>query len=109
MSEPRTIIEEQAIGWIIRMRDPAFAGWEAFTLWLEENPVHAAIYDELALADADVPETLPAPPPPPPVPANDEKPARPRWAGRRGAIRSGATRRAARCPACRMRPPPSAS
>ena len=72
MSEPRTIMEDQAIGWIIRMRDPAFAGWEAFTLWLEENPVHAALYDELALADAEVPETLPAPPPRPstPVPAN---------------------------------------
>lgn len=91
MSEPRTIIEDQAIGWIIRMRDPAFAGWEAFTRWLEEDPVHASVYDEMALADADVPETLPAPPPPaPPVPrpANDEKPVRqrPRWATRRGAI-----------------------
>ncbi|MBB5686596.1 FecR family protein [Sphingobium boeckii] len=98
MSRPHANIEEAAIGWIIRMRDPAFAGWDAFTLWLEEDPVHAAIYDELALADADAADVLAetepvkpepvAPPPPPrdPIPANDDKPERPRWATRRSMV-----------------------
>lgn len=97
MSTPRTMIEDEAIGWIIRMRDPAFAGWDAFTLWLEANPVHAAVYDELSLADADGADLLagnepakpvPVAPPPPrdPVPANDDKPERPRWASRRGVM-----------------------
>ena len=97
MSTPRNMIEDEAIGWIIRMRDPAFAGWDAFTLWLEADPVHAALYDELALADADNADLLganepakPAPVAPPPlrdpVPANDDKPERPRWASRRSVI-----------------------
>lgn len=97
MSRPHAMIEDEAIGWIIRMRDPAFAGWDAFTLWLEADPVHAAIYDELALADADSAALLgetepvkPAPvaPPPPrdPLPANDDIPERPRWATRRNMV-----------------------
>jgi transmembrane sensor len=65
MFESRAEIEEQAIGWVIRTRDPAFAGWEEFTEWLERNPAHSRIYDELAAADVDLDDTLLSPPAPP--------------------------------------------
>lgn len=51
MPESRKEIEEAAIGWLIRLRDGGAEDWERFVLWLEANPVHAEIYDEVALAD----------------------------------------------------------
>jgi len=54
MNTPRTIIEDEAIAWVIRQRDPGFADWESFMLWLEEDPMHAQTYDEMALADQDM-------------------------------------------------------
>ena len=39
---------EQAIDWLIRQRDPAFADWEPFTDWLEADPANNEIYAELA-------------------------------------------------------------
>ncbi len=54
MNTPRTTIEDEAIAWLIRQRDPGFAGWDSFMLWLEEDPMHAQIYDEMALADQDM-------------------------------------------------------
>src|SRR5688500_9826233 len=65
MFESRAEIEEQAIGWVVRTRDPAFAGWEEFTEWLERNPAHSRIYDELADADVDLGGALVSPPAPP--------------------------------------------
>jgi transmembrane sensor len=62
MFESRAEIEEQAVGWVIRTRDPAFAGWEEFTEWLERNPAHSRIYDELAAADVDLGGALVSPP-----------------------------------------------
>lgn len=46
-------VEAQALDWIIRQRDPAFADWEDFTAWLELGTDHSAIYDRLASIDAD--------------------------------------------------------
>lgn len=67
------MIDEQALAWVIRTRDPEFTDWEAFTLWLEAAPANAAAYDALAATD----DALPAILPPArketvlPVPAND--------------------------------------
>ena len=71
-------VEEEAIAWVIRLRDAGEEEWSAFTAWLEADPVHAEAYDEAALADAEAEALVPAAPLPAPVPepANDE-PARP--------------------------------
>ena len=46
--------EAQATDWLIRQRDPDFDDWDAFTIWLEQSPAHAAVYDRLASLDADL-------------------------------------------------------
>ena len=46
-------IQEQALDWAVRAGDPAFADWEAFTLWLEADPAHARAYDEVTAAVTD--------------------------------------------------------
>lgn len=68
-----------AIGWHLRLRDGAAADWEAFVRWLEDDPAHAAAYDEVARADAGL-----APDLFPPIPANDawDEAAPPRRFGR---------------------------
>lgn len=44
---------EAAADWAVRVGDPAFADWEAFTLWLEADPSHARAYDRVTTAVAD--------------------------------------------------------
>ena len=69
-------VEEEAIGWVIRLRDAGPEAWEAFTLWLEASPGHAAAYEEAALADAEAGEIEPLPAPiAAPAPAGDPLPA----------------------------------
>ncbi|WP_159981603.1 MULTISPECIES: FecR domain-containing protein [unclassified Novosphingobium] len=46
-------IQEQALDWAVRSGDPAFADWEAFTLWLEADPAHARAYGEVTAAVTD--------------------------------------------------------
>lgn len=58
MTDMLTKIEDEAIGWIIRQRDPLFDDWDGFTAWLEAAPDHAAAYDSVALTDADVAAVL---------------------------------------------------
>lgn len=70
------MIEEQALGWVIRTRDPEFVDWEGFTAWLEADDVHAWTYDRLAVVDEELPSILPAEPMLP-TPAND--PGAPGW------------------------------
>lgn len=77
-------MNEEALGWVVRTRDPDFTGWEAFTLWLEDDPAHAAAYDMLMAADSELDSLLPVVPVAMPVAANDpgERPHRPlRWIG----------------------------
>jgi transmembrane sensor len=52
--------EMQAIDWVVRQRDPNFADWDAFTVWLAEAPEHADIYDAVASLDVDL-GSLPKP------------------------------------------------
>lgn len=56
------VAREEAIGWAIRLRDAASADWAAFTAWLEADPAHAAAYDAVTLADADMVDALAAQP-----------------------------------------------
>lgn len=68
------MIDEQALDWVIRTRDPDFSDWEAFTLWLEADPVHAQAYDTAMAWD----DGLALPPARAlPIPAND--PGEPGW------------------------------
>jgi transmembrane sensor len=75
---------DEAIGWIIRLRDPEFANWEQFTVWLEEAE-NAKAYERLSRIDADVADAL-AVRPAVDAAANDDAPAGPsrqrslRWA-----------------------------
>jgi transmembrane sensor len=43
--------EAEALDWIIRIRNPDFAEWDALTAWLAADPRHADIFQELALWD----------------------------------------------------------
>lgn len=54
MSQISNRIEEEAIAWVIRLRDASAAEWESFTLWLEADPAHGAAYEEAALADQEL-------------------------------------------------------
>ncbi|WP_168355979.1 FecR family protein [Sphingomonas gei] len=51
MSASDLELREAARAWAIRVQEPAFDGWDGFTLWLESNPSHLEAY-ELALDDA---------------------------------------------------------
>ena len=59
--------DEEAIGWVIRLRDGSGEDWEAFTAWLEADPAHLAAYEAAELADHDAGALSP-------------EPARPAWA-----------------------------
>ncbi len=63
-------IREQALNWAVRTGDAAFADWEAFTAWLEEDPRHAEAYDAIMAATGDAVAMLQAA-----APANDDAPA----------------------------------
>lgn len=51
-------IQEQALDWAVRTGDPAFAEWEAFTLWLEADQAHARAYDAVTAAVGDAADTI---------------------------------------------------
>lgn len=57
-------VREEAIGWMIRLREAAPADWEAFTGWLEADPAHGAAYDAATMADAVMVEAAGQTPPP---------------------------------------------
>lgn len=51
-------MEEEAIAWLIRQRDPSFDGWDAFEAWLAADAAHARAYAETAAADRDLDDLL---------------------------------------------------
>jgi transmembrane sensor len=84
MTEDRAALEEEAIGWVIRTRDPGFADWEGFTAWLEQSEAHARLYDSLCLAETEIADHLSrSPAPVVPAPALPEPALRSRrwWVG----------------------------
>ncbi|RYM11722.1 FecR family protein [Sphingobium cupriresistens] len=78
------MMNEEALGWVVRTRDPDFADWDGFTAWLEADPAHASAYDAMMLADSELDSILPPEPVVMPVAANDPgvRTRRPlRWIG----------------------------
>ncbi len=77
---------EEAIGWHVRLSDPAApsADWAEFTDWLEADPDHVDAYDAVALADAELGESVRVSHADPAVPRNDNAPAPAKWYQRRG-------------------------
>lgn len=62
MSANGSLIEEQAIAWTIRARDPDFDDWDALTEWLEADSDHGSAFQRLSLLDDILPKLMPAPP-----------------------------------------------
>lgn len=63
MDNPRRDEIMQAIAWRIRLRDGGCGDWDEFVTWLESDPGHCRAYDEVALADEDLPTgAIPAAP-----------------------------------------------
>lgn len=81
MSEASNRIEQEAIAWLIRLRDASAEEWEAFAAWLEADPAHNAAYEEAALADREL-EGLPRLR----RPVQPAEPAPPRGPSRRTAL-----------------------
>ncbi len=77
---------EEAIGWRIRLSDPAASDeqWAEFTDWLEVDPANADAYDAIALADKDLSETIAITKADPQNPHNDNVPVPAKWYQRRG-------------------------
>ncbi len=65
MAEDKDIMESAALDWVIRLRDPAFDGWEDFEAWLAADPTHAETYQRFAVADRDMADLLVSAPPAP--------------------------------------------
>jgi transmembrane sensor len=63
----------EAIEWRIRLRNGGAADWDAFVLWLEEDPARSEAYDLVSIADAGLDEAaIPAVPSAPLPLANDD-------------------------------------
>lgn len=75
-------VRDAALVWAMATREPDFADWEGFTLWLEADPLHAAAYDAVQFALGEADAALAALPAPTSAAANDNPPG---WlAARRG-------------------------
>jgi transmembrane sensor len=88
MTDGNVRIEEEAISWVMRLRDAGAEDWEAFTVWLEADPAHQHAYDEAALADLDAQDLATAPRPAQPAWTPAAEPAH-RRPSRRGFLRWG--------------------
>lgn len=75
---PETLREE-ALGWILRLRDGEAADWVAFEQWMAADSRAPATYWALADADADVVEALSQPRPEPLAPTLSTRAPRRKW------------------------------
>ncbi|WP_157216307.1 FecR family protein [Flavisphingomonas formosensis] len=71
MTKPHDQIENEALDWVIRQRDPIFDDWDGFTAWLGADPAHADVYHAVATADQDMGALLQS------APARRAEPIRP--------------------------------
>jgi len=58
MTASTTEIEREALNWLVRVNDPAFAAWDDWERWLAADARHAEAYWRLAAREADVVEAL---------------------------------------------------
>lgn len=72
---PAGEIEAQAVLWLVRTGDPAFADWPAFEQWLGANAAHADAYHRAASTEVDMVDLLAASAPQAVVAPSE----RPRW------------------------------
>ncbi|QXQ08637.1 FecR domain-containing protein [Sphingosinicellaceae bacterium] len=77
-------MDDQALDWVIRQRETAFADWEAFAAWLGTSPGHADAYHALADAERELDDLVPRAPRPLFAPAPRRAIPRRAWLG--GAI-----------------------
>jgi transmembrane sensor len=47
-------VRAEAIGWHLRLQGAGAQDWDSFVRWLEAAPAHAAAYDEVARAEAEL-------------------------------------------------------
>lgn len=53
-----TEIDREALGWLVRVNDRAFAAWDAWDRWVAADPAHAEAYWRLAEAEGDAVDAL---------------------------------------------------
>ena len=53
-----TEIDREALDWLVRVNDPAFAAWDDWDRWMAVDPSHAQAYWRLAEAEGDAVEAL---------------------------------------------------
>ncbi|WP_442680743.1 FecR family protein [Sphingomonas sp. ASY06-1R] len=70
-------IEDEALTWVMRVRDDDFVAWEELEHWLEADPDHLARYQHLSDADARLDTLLPRNSPRPLL-HDQARPGRPR-------------------------------
>ena len=58
MSAKISLVEEEAIAWFIRVRDPDFSDWDIFTEWLNAHPTHNPAFQKIALLDGQLPQLM---------------------------------------------------
>lgn len=59
MATDNISIDEHAIAWTIRVRDPGFDDWDGLTAWLEADALHAEAFQRTTTLDEMLPELLP--------------------------------------------------
>lgn len=62
MSATNTMIERDALNWLVRVNDPDFDQWDAWEAWLAADARHAEVYWRLAETEGDAVEALKAAP-----------------------------------------------
>lgn len=62
MTRPLSDKEEEALSWVVRLRDIDFDRWEEFESWLAADCANAAAYHQLAEVDRQLDAMLPPPP-----------------------------------------------
>lgn len=55
---PESSREEIALGWIMRLQDPAFDRWPELSDWLGEDEENSILFDRLCIADRSVADEL---------------------------------------------------
>ena len=58
MSQTNMLIAQEALHWLVRVNDPAFADWDGWNAWMSADAQNAATYWRLASAEQDAVELM---------------------------------------------------